>query len=177
MALTAFFIFPACVIDELEESEVGDADYCRAAQRWPHAFADREDVLLYEVNRARGRGGMCGDSVMNPVEALTIAPALHCAARVHAVDLSRKGTLTHEGSDGSTTLSRVDDAQYPGVALHEVLAADYRDPQLVLEAWLASGEHCRAIYSASADELGIGYAQSDSGDATAWVLLTAQPHT
>jgi uncharacterized protein YkwD len=163
-----------CIIDELREDEVGDAEACEAAVRWPHAYGDREDILFDLINDTRARGGMCGEATRNPVSAVAMSPELRCAARIHATDLSERGRLSHEGSDGSTTLGRVDRAGYLGLPKHEVLGADFDDPELLLDAWLANPAHCEAIFDPKIDEIGIGHAETFDGDATAWVLLTGQ---
>ncbi len=111
---------------------------------------------------------------MNPVPDLVLAPPLRCAARRHAVDQAESGELGHQGSDGSSTLSRVDLAQYDDVPVHELLAGDFTDPERVVEAWLGSTVECEAIFDTRIDEFGLGYARSPSGGTTAWVLLTGE---
>ncbi|MEM6295605.1 MAG: CAP domain-containing protein, partial [Myxococcota bacterium] len=163
-----------CVIDELREDDVGDAPACDAASRWPHDWGSREDALIEAINDARAAGGMCGDRSLNPAPDLTLAPELRCASRRHAVDQAYAGTLDHEGTDDSTTLSRVDLAQYPGVPSFELLAGDFLDPEAVVEAWLDSPAECLGLLDGSAEELGVGFARSQDGSTTAWVLLIGE---
>lgn len=164
----------ACVIDEVREDEVGEAPGCSAAQTWPNDWGGREDALLEAVNDARAMGGMCRGAMANPVPDLELAPALRCAARLHAVDQAYEGTLDHVGNDGSTTLSRIDRAQYLGVPTFELLAGDFLDPQAVVDAWASSDAECDALYDASAQEFGPGFARSVEGDRVAWVLLVGE---
>lgn len=163
-----------CIIDELREDEVGEAPACEAASRWPRPYAQREDILFELINEQRARGGQCDGAERNPVAEVELSPALRCAARVHSTDLSQRGALSHDGSDGSTTLTRVDRAEYDGLPRHEVMAADFDDPQAVLNAWLDNPAHCEAVFEAQIDEIGIGHAQTFRGGASAWVLLTGQ---
>lgn len=174
MAATALLVVSGCVIDEVREDDVGEAPGCRAAALWPHDWGAREDELIDAINDARAVGAMCGERMRPPVPDLEIAPALRCAARRHAVDQADAGDLSHEGTDGSTTFSRVDLAQYPGVPTHELLAGDFLDPDAVVEAWLGSASECDALLDASATELGPGFARSQDGGATAWVLLVGE---
>ena len=160
-----------CVIDVVRQDDVGDAERCEAAEFWPHAFADREDALFELINDARGMGGMCGEEAKNPVTQVALAPALRCAARLHAVDLATMQQLSHEGSDGSGTVDRVDAALYEDVPTAELLAADFTDAELALEAWLDSPEHCQEIHRARTDEIGVGYGENEDGSATGWVVL------
>ncbi len=174
LALGLFTCGFGCVIDELREDDVGDAPACDAASRWPHDWADREDALVEAINDARAAGGMCGDRSLNPAPDLAPAPELRCAARRHAVDQAYAGTLDHQGTDDSTTLSRVDLAQYPGVPSFELLAGDFLDPDAVVQAWLGSPDECRGLLDGSAEELGVGFARSQDGSTTAWVLLVGE---
>lgn len=174
IAASLLLALSGCVIDEVREDDVGEAPGCRAAALWPHDWGAREDELLAEINFARAVGATCGDRERPPVPDLLVAPALRCAARRHAVDQAEAGDLSHEGTDGSDTFSRVDLAQYPGVPTHELLAGDFLDPEAVVEAWLASPEECDALLDASATELGPGFARSQDGGATAWVLLVGE---
>jgi uncharacterized protein YkwD len=164
-------VLGGCVIDVLREDDVGEARRCEAAQFWPREFAEREDTLLELVNDTRLEGGMCGDAVRNPVDAVALSPALKCAARLHAVDIATTGDLGHRGSNGTDTQARVDAAGYENIPSAELLAADFVDPQDALDAWLASPEHCEEIFRARSDEMGIGYGENEDGDATAWVIV------
>jgi uncharacterized protein YkwD len=169
--LCASVILGGCVIDELREDDVGESRRCEAAQFWPYAFAEREDALLELVNDTRLEGGVCGDAVRNPVDAVLLSPALKCAARLHAVDIATTGDLAHRGSDGTDTHARVDAALYDNIPSAELLAADFVDPQATLDEWKGSPEHCNEIFRARTDEIGIGYGENEDGDSTAWVIV------
>lgn len=169
VALTA----GGCVIDELRDDDVGDAPVCDAAERWPRVFAEREDVLIFLVEELRERGGECNKVRRNPVPALVHVPELRCAARIHAAQLSARGVLQH--NVGSTTPAiRASLAGYEGIPKHELLAGDFQDAELVLEAWLAEQDPCLALYDNLVDDFGVGYAENPDGDATAWVLVIGE---
>ncbi len=174
IVLVCGWVLDGCVIDEVREDEVGDAPACGAAAIWPNDWGGREDALLEAVNAVRATGATCGDRVRDPVPDLELAPALRCASRLHAVDLSEMGTLSHDGSGDGTTLSRVDLAEYRGVPTHELLAGDFLDPQEVVDAWLSSAAECDALLDSTAAEFGPGFARSLDGGATAWVLLIGE---
>ncbi len=174
IAFAALMLGTGCVIDEVREDEVGDADACTAAAIWPHDWGAREDRLLVAINDVRATGATCADRVRDPVPDLELAPALRCASRIHAVDLSETGDISHVGSNDSTTLSRVDLAEYAGVPTHELLAGDFLNPEEVVDAWLASPAECDALLDSTAAEFGPGFARSHDGGATAWVLLIGE---
>lgn len=174
LAVGAAVLLPGCVIDVVGEDDVGDAPGCEAARRWPHVYADREEILLDLVNDARVVGGMCGEQRVSPVPAVAMAPALRCAARVHAVDIADSEMLSHTGTDGSSQFDRIDRAQYPDIPKAELLAADFTDPAEVLEAWLGDPVSCDALFDTRIGEIGIGHAENEDGDATGWVLWTGE---
>jgi len=174
IAAATGLVASSCVIDEIREDEVGDAPACRATALWTQDWGSREDDLLDAINDVRATGALCGDRTRDPVPDLEVAPELRCAARRHAVDQSEGGTLSHTGNDGSSTLSRIDLAQYAGVPSHELLAGDFLDPQAVLEAWLASPTECEALLSSTAAEFGPGFARSEDGRVATWVLMIGE---
>jgi uncharacterized protein YkwD len=164
-----------CVIDELREDDVGSAPLCEAAQAWPTGYAELEDELFDEIGDLREIGGMCDGDARNPVARLDASPELRCAARIHATDLAANvGGLQHDGSDGSSPLSRANLAGYPGLVRHELLAADYVDAPSVVAAWLASTAHCNALYDKGIAEGAIGHSRDADGGRIAWVLLTGE---
>lgn len=174
IAAATLLVASSCVIDEIRKDEVGDAPACRATSLWTHDWGNREDALLDAINDVRATGATCGDRTRDPVPDLEVAPALRCAARRHAVDQTEGATLSHDGNDGSSTLSRIDLAQYDGVPSHELLAGDFLDAEAVVEAWLASPTECEALLSSTAAEFGPGFARSQDGDVATWVLLIGE---
>jgi uncharacterized protein YkwD len=175
LALCLVVAAPGCVIDELREDDVGDAPMCAAAQAWPSDYAELEDALFDAIGDVREVGGVCGEEPSDPVARLLSSPELRCAARIHATDLAATlGELQHQGSDGSSPLSRANLAGYPGIVRHELLAADFVDAEAVLATWLASGPHCTALFDKGIAEGAIGHSRDHDGGRTAWVLLTGE---
>ncbi len=166
---------PACVIDELTETDVGEEAYCEGASRWPNDFADLEDELLEAIEDLRRSGAMCGEDRQNPVTALEVVPELHCAARLHATDLAAHKAIGPGGSDGSTPLSRANLSGYDGIPRFEMSAANYTDADVVLDAWLADEVHCRALLDRKLRHIGIGHSRHADDTATAWVVDLGEP--
>jgi len=164
----------ACQIDALREDEVGDAEACEVAHVWSRELAGLEDDLVERVDRLRAQGGTCGEVPTNAVPALELQPTLRCAARMHAADQVSSGDLSHEGSDGSTTLNRLFLAEYRGIPLTELLAADFDEDAAVLRAWVGSPAHCEALFDASATDVGVGLAEDLGTRGKVWVLLTGR---
>jgi Cysteine-rich secretory protein family len=167
---------PACGLDALVDAELGDAPRCAEVDRWPAVSVEAEDALLDAIEALRLTGAECGGEVVAEVGSLEPVPALHCAARLHAGDLIRHPALAvdHAGSDGSSALARANAAGYEGIARQELLAGDFTDAQALLDAWVASPAHCRAVLDAALDHVGVAQSQTRTGDRVVWVVVTGQ---
>lgn len=163
-----------CVIDELDEAEVGDAPSCEAAQLWPEPYAELETALAARIDQARRQGYDCGDGSDNPVAELELVPELHCAARLQATYIAEHSGLSHDGEDDSTPLSRTNLAGYDGLLRYELLARDFVASQPLLDAWLAEPQQCAALLDGDVAELGVGHSRNADGDATGWVVVLGE---
>ena len=166
----------ACGLEALDTTDVGDAPTCQDLATWPAESTAEEDDLLDLIADIRTRGTMCGDADAPGVEELELAGPLRCTARRHAADLSRHPELglSHDGSDGSTPLSRANVSGYGGITRHEILAADHPTAQSVFDAWMADPPTCELIMERSIDEVVAGHARSPERDRIVWVLVTGQ---
>jgi uncharacterized protein YkwD len=172
LALTSL----ACGLEGLDVSDVGEAPTCQDLATWPSASVVDELEILALIDDVRTRGTMCGEEAVPGVEQLDVSGALRCTARRHAADLSRHPELglSHEGSDGSTPLSRANISGYGGITRHEVLAADHLSAQSVFDAWMADPGTCALLMDTSIDEIAAGHARSPTRDRLVWVVLTGQ---
>ena len=165
-----------CGLEQLDTTDVGDAPTCLDLSTWPADSVDEEDELLELIADVRMRGTTCGEAEAPGAEQLEPVGALRCTARRHAADLSRNAELglSHDGSDGSTALSRANVSGYGGIARHEILAADHLAAQAVFDAWMADPPTCELVMDRSIDEVGAGHARSPDRDRILWVLVTGQ---
>lgn len=166
----------ACGIDELADAELGAAPRCTEVDRWPVASMEAEEELFDAIDALRQTGAECGGEVVPGVGPLQAESALHCAARLHAGDLIRhpEVEVDHEGSDGSSALSRANAAGYEGIARQELLAGDFTSAEALLTAWQESPAHCRAVLDDDLDHVGVAQAQTRAGDRIVWVVVTGQ---
>lgn len=173
---TSLLLLVGCGIDEYTVLDLGDAPRCAEVDRWPVASANAEDELLDAIDALRRTGTECGGETIDGVGPLEALPTLHCAARLHAGDLLRHPELAvdHAGSDGSTALSRANASGYDGITRQELLAGDFQGVDALLEAWIDSEAHCRALLDDSLDHLGVAQAQTREGDRIVWVVVTGQ---
>jgi uncharacterized protein YkwD len=174
VASSVLVVLVGCTDDPTVEDDVGDAEYCESVGKWTREASTAEDALLDAVNEARRQGGMCGEEFMPPSSPLELSPELRCASRVHARDLSASGTVSHEGSDGSTTLERIGLAGYADFPRHELLAGDFVDAREVAAAWLDEPANCVALLDSFIVHAGPGAHENSAGDNIAWVFTTGE---
>ena len=87
---------------------------------------------------------------------------LAAAARRHSMDIARNGTIDgHTGSDGSTHISRVRDADTAGVItgyVTEIVGIGQFSVADVMRAWLSSDGHNETIFIPNHRTIGVGIA-------------------
>ncbi|MEM7157396.1 MAG: CAP domain-containing protein [Myxococcota bacterium] len=176
LAVSSWLGLVGCGIDPLTENELGDAPRCGEVDTWLTASANAEDELIDAIDALRQAGAECEGGTLPGVGPLETDPTLHCAARLHAGDLIRNDTLEvgHEGSDGSSALSRANAAGYDGIARQELLAGDFVEVDALVDAWIASDRHCQALLDDTLDHIGVAQAQTRKGDRIVWVVVTGQ---
>jgi uncharacterized protein YkwD len=136
------------------------------------------DDMLAAVNAARRTEGLTP---------LTLNERLNAAACRQARDLAGRAlhdveALSHQGGDGSTLATRLQDAGYSYRAAAENLAAGVADPQETTRLWLASEGHRRNMLTPGFTEAGaarLGARLSPGGNRQGpmdvWVLVLATP--
>jgi uncharacterized protein YkwD len=139
----------------------------------PAAVAER---VLTLVNAARAQARRCGRDRFEPAPPLAVAPALMAAASLHSLDMAARGSLGHDGSDGSSSGERVTRAGYEWRAAGENVAAGQRDAETVVAGWLESPGHCATLMDARFTETGIAYALApEQNPAVYWTQVFAAP--
>lgn len=124
----------------------------------PAAWVAWETEVTARVNTLRASGGTCGaGEVFAPASPLRVEPRLVDAARAHGADMAARAYFAHESQDGRTPFDRMAQAGYAGFAAAENIAAGQASPAEVVEAWRTSPGHCRNLYAADLDEVGVGY--------------------
>jgi uncharacterized protein YkwD len=107
---------------------------------------------------------------------LTLAPALTSAALLHAGDMARRGSLGHQGSDGSLSADRITRAGYLWQASGENIAAGQRDADAVVAAWLTSPGHCATLMAPYFTQTGIAFTLAPASNPSIyWTQVFATP--
>jgi hypothetical protein len=94
--------------------------YCAQAASWPADLAAAEDELFRSINLFRsGSGNGCAQFSYGNDPPLTLAPALRCSARLHAVDMAARGFFNQTNPDMVTPSQRMAVAGFPNSAAAE----------------------------------------------------------
>jgi len=87
------------------------------------------------------------------------------AALRHSNDMADNNFFDHTGSDGSRAGDRLDEACYNWQSYGEIIAAGFRTPAGVVEAWMKSQKgHREAILDDTLADFGAGYAYNGSSE-------------
>ncbi|MGB0562737.1 MAG: CAP domain-containing protein, partial [Spirulinaceae cyanobacterium] len=111
--------------------------------------------LLAEINRERAAMGL-------PL--LSLDAALMMAAQAHASDMAEMNFFSPQGSDGSTTATRVAQAGYQQTPIAENIGVSRSDPAQIVQKWLRSPGYRTNLLNPDYQMAGIGYAYDAESD-------------
>lgn len=154
---------------------VGAAAECadpEATQRSIGAERYREGIVCL-INALRTDRGL---------RVLRDDPRLGLSGSRHAREMVDDEYFSHEGSDGSTLVTRAVDARYPlrssaSWSMGETLAwgtGDLETPRAVVNAWMRSSGHRRILLREGWRDLGIGTALGIPTDDTVGATVSAE---
>ncbi|MDP2957198.1 MAG: CAP domain-containing protein [Longimicrobiales bacterium] len=111
---------------------------------------------------------------LHALPALEADTMLSWAARLHAEDMARRGTVSHQGSDGSDPSQRVTAVGYSWIWVGENIAAGQSSPDEVVAGWRRSEAHRSNILGPDFTSAGVAHAESSVGEfGTYWVMVYA----
>jgi uncharacterized protein YkwD len=101
---------------------------------------------------------------------------LTAAASLHSLDMAERGSLGHEGSDGSVSGERITRAGYEWQASGENVAAGQPDAESAVAAWLESPGHCATLMEPRFTETGVAFALApEKNPSVYWTQVFAAP--
>ena len=107
---------------------------------------------------------------------LTINPQLMAAARAHSKDMSRRGSMSHKGSNGSNHKTRARRAGYKARLVGENVAAGYNSTSDVIKIWKNSSGHNANLLMRGAKHMGMALANNPKTRLeTYWTLIIGKP--
>jgi uncharacterized protein YkwD len=110
--------------------------------------------MLAAVNAIRQAGCTCGAAYMPAVKPLTWNDTLATAALAHARDMDARNYFSHISPGGTSPIQRTMALGYSGNYVTENIGRGYSSTEQVLEAWLKSEAHCRAMMDSGHTEMG-----------------------
>lgn len=117
---------------------------------WTYFAEELRDI----INEVRSTPTVCGSNTYPAVDPLEWDSGLGFAALKHSQDMAINDFFAHDGSDGSTFISRA--AQFGSAARNENIGAGYRDPESVVDGWVGSPGHCLNLMSPHITKFGTG---------------------
>lgn len=97
---------------------------------------------------------MCGDKYHKPARALTWNAELADLASLHASEMNDHEYFSHYNKEGDDVGDRAEKVFYEWIKIGENIAVGYKSNLTVMQAWLASDEHCEMIMNTSVKEMG-----------------------
>jgi uncharacterized protein YkwD len=94
--------------------------------------------------------------------ALNVNGQLAASAQGYAADMACNNLVSHTGSDGSSSYSRILASGYPGSYSEEIIYGG-GGPQAAMNWWMSDKIHRDAILNPRSSEIGVGYAYFSNG--------------
>ena len=122
---------------------------CNPGSLLPPDNIERDLAVEARINEIRDNNGL---------PRFTRSEEVAQAALRHSNDMADNNFFSHTGSDGSRAGERLDEACYGWQEYGEIIAAGYKTPASVVEAWMGSAGHRGIILDDTLADFGAGYA-------------------
>jgi uncharacterized protein YkwD len=83
-------------------------------------------------------------------------PALHCAARLHSLDMAADDYVGYVAEDDLGVADRLDAVGYDYGVWAATVGAGWTVAEHAVDSWLANENHCWKLFAAELDGAGIG---------------------
>lgn len=131
--------------------------HCSDLGLWPREFEELESRTVELLNDARREGIDCGGESLGPVDEVQMHDALHCAARLHSVDMVEDEFFsTIHPETQYNTQDRILAAGYEPTEAGGLVTAGELTAEQVVQGWIDDHEHCETIMGAEFEDVGIG---------------------
>ena len=119
----------------------------------PVATKALEDQFVVLLNQARDQAHC---------DKLHADGHLRNAARAHSADMARQGTVSHDGSDGTSPTDRMRKAGYHN-AKNEDIGSGYASATAALDAWSSDPKQRKPLLDCDLKAIGVGVALATDG--------------
>lgn len=137
------------------EAESSTSDLSNPPTPNPPTPNPQVQSLLAEINQERAQAGL-------PL--LSLNAALMAAAQSHATDMAERNFFSPQGSDGSTTETRVAAAGYRQAPIAENIGVSRADASQIVHKWLHSPGYRSNLLNPDYQVAGVGYAYNPASD-------------
>lgn len=150
----------------------------QSEQENPEIDAPVLSPAVYWIDEMESR--IIGQRVLDAINAVRVilgraeldySPQLNFAAFSHAADIGHQGKTWNFSIDGSSPVSRAENAGYAGTLIGENIAQAFDPPLILVYGWLRDNRASSNILNPAAKDIGLGWYQEDDGR-TWWVLMT-----
>lgn len=125
-----------------------------ACRKENHVERNVKSDMLTAVNALRQSGCTCGSTQMPAVKPLMWNDTLALAALAHARDMDANNYFSHISPNGTSPIQRAVMQGYSGEYVTENIAKGYTSIEPVMQAWLQSEEHCKAMMDSAQTAMG-----------------------
>jgi uncharacterized protein YkwD len=133
------------------------------------------ESILQQVNAIRARGYTCGGQTFGAARPVIWNDKLHSAADVHSRDMAENNYFSHKSLSGTRAYQRVEAQGYQWADVGENIAAGDFDTSGVMQSWLASPSHCKAIMEPAYAEMAVSCAsRRGTTYGNYWTLVLAR---
>ncbi|MDQ5896753.1 MAG: hypothetical protein RLZZ592_2139 [Pseudomonadota bacterium] len=155
---------------ETSEAQATDAATASAVRCSDMATASAQ--ALARINALRAVARQCGSTAVPAATALLWNASLASAAQAHASDMATRDYFAHTSPEGSTMISRAQQAGYASSQVAENIGAGYGTLEAALQGWLASAGHCANLMSTTYQDVALACATSSTAQyGSYWVLM------
>ncbi|OQP65010.1 hypothetical protein A4R26_14970 [Niastella populi] len=125
-----------------------------ACRKENHIERTVKSEMLAAVNALRQSGCACGSTQMPAVKPLRWNDTLALAALAHARDMNANNYFSHISPGGTSPIQRAIMLGYSGKYVTENIAKGYTSIKPLMQAWLQSEEHCKAMMDSAQTAIG-----------------------
>ena len=125
-----------------------------ACRKENHVERTVKSEMLTAVNALRQSGCNCGSTQMPVVKPLRWNDTLAQAALAHARDMDANNYFSHISPGGTSPIQRAIMLGYSGKYVTENIAKGYTSIEPLMQAWLQSEEHCKAMMDSAQTAIG-----------------------
>ncbi|MGB7305072.1 MAG: CAP domain-containing protein [Burkholderiaceae bacterium] len=138
---------------------------------------DFAQQALAAINAARAAGQICGEDEYPAAGAVLWNDRIAHASLLESEWMQRDNDFGHAWPDGTRVGDRLTMANYAWQHADENIAAGFRTLPEVIQAWIDSPSHCRALMRPDVSETGLAVVPGTAGNTyvSYWTMVLAEP--